>query len=90
VLLDVYGSLHDPGQWSEPEKFVMGRFLDARPDPFGYLPQGGGPPEGHRCPGERVAVELIKVATRVLLDVKPSDGYLIPLRRMPTRPFPAS
>jgi fatty-acid peroxygenase len=91
VLLDVYGSLHDPAHWEDVEEFRLDRFCGVEPDPFRYFPQGGGDvARGHRCPGERVAVELLKVATRVLLDAKPSDSrYPIPLRRMPTRPLPA-
>jgi fatty-acid peroxygenase len=90
VLLDVYGTLHDPAVWSEPERFDPGRFLAVEPDPFTFIPQGGGDPhQGHRCPGERLAIELIKTAAEVLVARMPEhcDTYVIPLDRFPTRPF---
>jgi len=90
VLLDVYGTLHDPTVWVDPERFDLERFLGVDPDPFAFVPQGGGDPRtGHRCPGERVAVELIKVAAAHLVTNRPPvrsrEGY--PLDRMPTRPL---
>jgi fatty-acid peroxygenase len=93
VVLDVYGTLHDPGIWTDPERFDPARFVGRDPDPFTFLPQGGGDPAtGHRCPGERVAIELLKTAARHLaLDrppVRGAAGY--PLSRIPTRPRPAA
>lgn len=89
VLLDVYGTLHHPGLWRDPEMFVPERFVGQEPDPDTLIPQGGGPPTGHRCPGERIAVELIKTAAAVLVrrqyDV-PQQDLLVSLSRMPTRP----
>lgn len=90
VLLDVYGTLHDPDVWSHPERFDLDRFLGVDPDPYAFIPQGGGDPAtGHRCPGERVAVELIKAAARHLVSDRPPvrarQGY--PLDRLPTRPL---
>jgi fatty-acid peroxygenase len=90
VLLDVYGTLHDPALWSGPERFAPDRFAGLEPDPFTLIPQGGGDTvTGHRCPGERVAIELIKT-TAVLLagldyDV-PEQDLRVPTSRMPTRP----
>jgi fatty-acid peroxygenase len=55
-----------------------------------FIPQGGGDPEtGHRCPGERVAIELIKVAARFLATsdyVLVANEQTVPLTRMPSRP----
>jgi fatty-acid peroxygenase len=90
VLLDVYGTLHDPQWWDEPERFELDRFVGVDVDPFLYIPQGGGDAaSGHRCPGERVSVELIKTAARHLVDDRPPvrnyQGY--PLTRFPTRPL---
>jgi short-subunit dehydrogenase len=87
VILDVYGTQHDPQLWSAPESFDPGRFAAQEPDPFLFIPQGGGPKDGHRCPGERVAVELIKTATDWLLSL----SYQVPAQdlRWPAqhRPF---
>jgi fatty-acid peroxygenase len=94
VLLDVYGTLHDPAVWDEPERFDLDRFLGpdgvVEPDPYAFLPQGGGDPvTGHRCPGEREAVELVKTAVLHLVTERPPvrsrEGY--PLDRLPTRPL---
>jgi NAD(P)-dependent dehydrogenase (short-subunit alcohol dehydrogenase family)/cytochrome P450 len=90
VILDVYGTLHDPQLWSGPERFDIERFAGIDPDPYLYVPQGGADPAtGHRCPGERATIELIKTAARVLVDRSPSerDAPRIPMNRMPTRPL---
>lgn len=89
AILDVYGTLHNPQVWREPDRFDVDRFRDEQPDPYLFIPQGGGPPDGHRCPGERIAVELIKAATRWLcsLDYQvPAQDLRLRLARMPARP----
>jgi fatty-acid peroxygenase len=89
IVLDVYGTLHDPQLWVEPEAFDAGRFIAQPRDPDVLIPQGGGPKDGHRCPGERIAVELVKVAVQWLTDVSydvPDQDLRMPLNRMPTRP----
>lgn len=89
VVLDVYGTLHDPAYWNEPTRFDPGRFLTGTADPDLLIPQGGGPRTGHRCPGERVALELIKVTARLLTTIDydlPQQDLTVSLRRMPTRP----
>jgi fatty-acid peroxygenase len=61
------------------------------------VPQGGGDPAtGHRCPGERVAIELIKTAASYLVErpdvERPAPDAAparIPLTRFPTGPVPA-
>jgi len=93
VILDVYGMLHDPQWWSDPGSFDTERFLGSDPDPFTFVPQGGGDPAtGHRCPGERVAIELIKTAVRHLVEDRPAAQTLqdFPLNRFPTRPLARS
>jgi fatty-acid peroxygenase len=90
VLLDLYGTNHDPELWPEPERFDPTRFLGRPPDPHSYLPQGGGDPAaGHRCAGERVTVELLKTAVRILARLRytvPAQDLGFSLSRMPTRP----
>lgn len=90
VVLDVYGTDHDPTLWPDPERFDPDRFLQRRPGPFDFVPQGGGDPAtGHRCPGERVTTEMVKTALRALLGVPhvlPEQDLGFPLARLPTRP----
>jgi fatty-acid peroxygenase len=90
VVLDVYGTLHDPALWTDPGRFDASRFTGTDPDPWVFIPQGGGDPEtGHRCPGERMAIELIKAAARFLATsgcVLLANPQSVPLTRMPSRP----
>jgi fatty-acid peroxygenase len=68
VLLDVYGTNHDPRHWDDPAAFDPERFLGAAPDPFGFIPQGGGDAAvHHRCPGEPITVRLMLVAVDLLV-----------------------
>ncbi|MEU3607725.1 cytochrome P450 [Streptomyces sp. NPDC035033] len=89
LLLDVFGQNHDPVLWRDPYRFVPDRFLSAAAHPAGLIPQGGGPPEGHRCPGEDITVTLLTRLSRELarLDFAvPEQDTRIPLHRVPTRP----
>jgi fatty-acid peroxygenase len=93
VVLDVYGTLHDPNLWIDPDRFDIDRFVGRDPDPYTYIAQGGGQPTGHRCPGERVAVELIKVAAHHLVTERPpvpTTDERIRMNRLPTRPRPGA
>lgn len=68
VILDLFGTNHDPRSWSAPEIFSPERFLERQPTPFDLVPQGGGEHlRSHRCPGEGIAIELTKMAARVLV-----------------------
>jgi fatty-acid peroxygenase len=90
VVLDIYGTCHYPDLWPAPERFDPERFINREPDPFAFVPQGGGDPAtGHRCAGERVTVELLKAGTRLLTRLNydiPRQDLSYPLTRMPTRP----
>ena len=71
VLLDLYGTDHldidRGGAWNEPERFDPDRFTDCEPDPFGFIPQGGGDfATGHRCAGEWTVLAVMKTAARML------------------------
>jgi fatty-acid peroxygenase len=67
VILDVYGTLHDPRLFSEPERFLPERFLGREPTPFDLIPQGGGDfAAGHRCAGEWLTIETLKQGMRIL------------------------
>lgn len=90
VLLDLYGQNHDSALWPEPYTFNPDRFLHRQVDPNELVPQGGGDPAaGHRCPGEQVTVELIKILAAKLAAMEydvPDQDLRIPLTRIPTRP----
>lgn len=90
VLLDLYGQNHDSDLWPDPYAFTPDRFLHRAVDPDRLVPQGGGDPAvGHRCPGELVTIELIKVLSRKLVALDydvPEQDLRIPLTRIPTRP----
>jgi cytochrome P450 len=51
----IWATLQDASLFADPSKFDGARLgdenLKALPE-GAYVPQGGGPPEGHRCPGE--------------------------------------
>jgi fatty-acid peroxygenase len=89
VVLDVIGVDHDPARWADPQEFRPERFLGVTPGAYDLVPQGGGHPRGHRCPGESLALCLLDVTSRVLAEV-PYDvvaGEVDP-HRMPTLPGP--
>lgn len=91
VILDVYGTNRDAKLWDDPEAFRPDRFRHWSGSAFDFIPQGGGDHHtGHRCAGERITIEAMKLALTFLTrfmayDVPPQDlGYS--LRRIPTGP----
>lgn len=67
TLLDLYGTNHDPRIWENPEEFRPNRFVKWEDSPFSFIPQGGGDYfMGHRCAGEWVTIELMKVTLEFL------------------------
>ncbi|RAK56567.1 cytochrome P450 [Phenylobacterium deserti] len=91
VLLDLYGTLHDPRSWTDPERFDPERFQRGEANAFNFIPQGAGEvAKTHRCPGEWITIELMKRAVRQLVsgmtyDVPPQD-LSVDLGRMPALP----
>jgi fatty-acid peroxygenase len=91
VILDLYGTNHDPRLWQEPERFLPERFNTRAIGAFDYVPQGGGDPSiGHRCAGEWITIALLRQAVRMLaqgisFDV-PEQDLSFSLARMPTYP----
>jgi len=76
VLLDLYGTNHDSRTWNDPEQFQPERFRDWDGNLYRFIPQGGGNPYlSHRCPGEDIAVDLMKQATRFLIE---TITYMVP------------
>ena len=93
MLLDLYGTNHDARTWERPGKFDPKRFRRWDGSPFNFVPQGGGDHDvGHRCPGEWIAIGLMKLATefltrRMSYEV-PEQDLSITWSRMP--PVPGS
>jgi fatty-acid peroxygenase len=91
VFLDLYGINHDPRIWQEPEMFHPERFRNWEGNPFTFVPQGGGDHHaGHRCAGERITIEAMKVSIRCLLDLMvfevPPQDLTFSYTRLPTYP----
>lgn len=65
VLLDVYGTDHDPRSWEAPDVFHPERFLRRNPGAYSMVAQGGGDASmHHRCPGEALTLALLQDITR--------------------------
>ena len=76
TLLDLYGTNHDPKIWDQPELFWPERFANWNEGPFSFLPQGGGDYFlGHRCAGEWVTIEMMKISLYYLVN---RMDYVIP------------
>jgi fatty-acid peroxygenase len=92
VLLDVYGTHHDPRVWTSAEVFQPERFREWGESLYDFMPQGGGEhATGHRCPGEWITMHNLTLALHFLTrcttyDVAPDQDLTIDLTRMPTRP----
>jgi len=91
VLLDLYGTNRDKRLWEQPDMFRPERFATWDGDAFSFITQGGGDAaKGHRCPGEPLAIELLKSALRMLTRLM---SYAVPAQdlhmdesRMPAQP----
>ncbi|MCL6442511.1 MAG: cytochrome P450 [Alicyclobacillus sp.] len=69
VLLDLYGTNHDPRLWTNPNEFRPERFKHWDGSLFNFVPQGGSDPAmGHRCPGEGFTVEIMKASVNFLVN----------------------
>lgn len=91
VALDLHGTNHDVRTWEHPEEFRPERFQGWNASPFDFIPQGGGDHQrNHRCPGEWIAIKLIKVAstflaTQISYEV-PEQDLQIDCARLPALP----
>ncbi len=91
VFLDIYGTNHDPDLWKEPYTFDPERFKEWKGSPFDFIPQGGGDYNmGHRCAGEWVTIEVMKVSLEFLanrMDYKvPKQDLRYDMVRIPSLP----
>ncbi|MEK5186158.1 cytochrome P450 [Solibacillus sp. FSL W7-1324] len=69
TLLDLYGTNHDTKIWENPDVFAPSRFENWDDSPFSFIPQGGGDHYlGHRCAGEWVTIEVMKVSLDFLVN----------------------
>ncbi|EKJ99322.1 fatty acid alpha hydroxylase, cytochrome P450 [Rhodopirellula baltica SH28] len=91
VLLDLYGTNHDPRTWDDPERFQPDRFNQRQSNCFDFIPQGGGDHFAHhRCAGEWITIALMKGAAEFLVrgvkyDV-PRQDLRIDYARLPALP----
>jgi fatty-acid peroxygenase len=89
-LLDLYGTNHDRNIWNNPESFQPERFRTWNGDPNTLIPQGGGDARrSHRCPGDRISVELMKRAVSLLAQgtyTVPAQDLTIDLSKVPALP----
>ncbi|WP_011578671.1 MULTISPECIES: cytochrome P450 [Chelativorans] len=91
VLLDLYGTNQDPRTWKRPEEFEPERFRHWDESPFNFIPQGGGDHYvNHRCPGEWIAIELMKLTadflSRSMSYEVPQQDLRIDWSRLPALP----
>lgn len=91
VILDLHGTNHDQRYWEDPDLFQPNRFQHWDGNPYSFIPQGGGDHyQNHRCAGEWVTIEVMKVALRILtqeMDYRvPKQDLRIHLARMPAIP----
>ncbi|TVR73924.1 MAG: cytochrome P450 [Sphaerobacteraceae bacterium] len=91
VMLDLHGTNRDPRSWKDPDEFRPERFQEWDESAYSLIPQGGGDHyRNHRCPGEWITIDLMKVAVRKLVSEMeydiPEQDLEIDMTQMPTAP----
>lgn len=91
VMLDLHGTNHDARIWRDPQTFRPDRFATWDGSPFNFIPQGpGSHTHNHRCPGEWITIELMKLALHFFLNVMhysvPAQDLQIDQARLPALP----
>jgi cytochrome P450 len=64
LVPNVYMAQRHPDYWEDPDAFEPRRFLDKKPDPYAWLPFGGG---ARRCIGMAFALQEMRVVLATLL-----------------------
>ena len=91
VLFDIFGTNHDERIWGDPEVFRPERFSERGFGPYDLVSHGAGDRTvTHRCPGEWVTVEQMKVIATILARemeyTVPRQDLTIDLNRIPAIP----
>lgn len=90
LLLDLYGTNHDPSGWEAPETFNPERFSQREMDAWQLIPQGGGDHHvNHRCPGEWITIRLMEETLKWLGNMHwqvPEQNLEIDLSEIPALP----
>ena len=86
----IYTTMQDGSVFSRPDVFDPDRFgperVEADTKENSYIPQGGGPVEGHRCPAEDLTTILMKAVGVLLL--RDYDWHLLTQVRLTNDPSP--
>ncbi|MGA0566359.1 cytochrome P450 [Rathayibacter sp. KR2-224] len=92
VVLDILGTNTDERSWERPEEFDPERFVGVEDyeDLRAFIPHGGASvADGHRCPGEKLAIAGLASAIATLSDPRLTiveKGLKVNRRRLPTKP----
>lgn len=91
VLLDLYGTNHDPASWENPDIFKPERFKEWDGNPFDFIPQGGGDYyKNHRCPGEWLTIDVMHASLDMLVNHMnykvPEQNLRYSMIKMPSLP----
>ncbi len=91
VILDLYGTNHDPKIWDKPEQFNPKRFSERESNLYDFIPQGGGKIQsGHRCAGDIITVKVMEVFADYLVNhleyEVPQQNLSYSLKKIPTLP----
>lgn len=92
VVLDILGTNTDDRSWDDADAFDPDRFVgvDDYEAIAAFVPHGGASvPDGHRCPGEKLAIAGLAAAVATLSDPRLTildEGLDVNERRLPTKP----
>ncbi len=91
MLLDLYGTDHDPKIWGNPYEFWPERFDKRKENLYDFIPQGGGDiKSGHRCAGDLLTVKVMELFLNALANkisyTIPAQNLSYSLAKIPTLP----